>query len=174
MGVLKEGKASDSINDNDFVWYAADGVVFTNVASEANSKTILIEKGSVIRLFYKPANSNYINSTNLYDYDINSVSSTAEGHGYFRTGITGINSKGNYGTSRNGKTNWNSGADTLAFGNANTGTGMGNYKFHSIYLNQYSGRDVVGGCTFGLVERLDTNGNIIYNQWVIAPEALRR
>ncbi len=170
VGVLKEGKASDSINENDFVWYAADGVVFTNVASEADSKTILVEKGSVIRLFYEPANSNYINSMNLYDYDINSVSSTAEGGGYFRTGITGINSSGNYGTSRNGKTNWNSGADTLAFGNANTGTGMSNYKFDSVYLNKYSGRGVVGGCTFGLVECLDASGNILYNPWVIAPK----
>ena len=169
VGVLKEGKASDSINDDDFIWYAADGIVFTNVASEADSKTILVEKGSVIRLFYEPANSSYINSMNLYDYDINSRS-TPNAAGKYETGIVGINSKENYGTSRNGKTNWNTGADTLAFGNANTGTGMGNYKFDSIYLNKYSGRDVVGGCTFGLVERLDASGNIIYNPWVIAPK----
>ena len=170
VGVLKPGKFSNSTSDDDFTWYSANGVGFTNLASEADANTILIEKGSVIRLFYEPTVSSYINSMNLYDYDINSARTLAEGSDSYRTGITGINSPTNYGTSRNGQTTWNSGKDLLAFGNKNTGTGLADYKFDGYYLNQHSGRDSVNGCTFGIADSLDSNGNIVYNEWLTVPK----
>ena len=58
----------------------------------------------------------------------------------------------------------------LAFGNANTGTGLENEKWGNNTLNQYnrSGGGYLG-CTFGLVTRLDSNGHIIYADGVDAP-----
>ena len=57
----------------------------------------------------------------------------------------------------------------LAFGNANCGTGMGNYKFDNIYLNRHSGVPAHFGCTFGLVKGLQ-DGKIVYDDWVVAPK----
>ncbi len=101
----------------------------------------------------------------FYDYDI---SSGQNADGRWRTGITGINSESNYGTSRNGQTTWKSYRDVLAFGNANCGTGMANYKFDDVYLNKNNTSTGSGG-TFGLASSL-SDGKIVYNEWIVAPK----
>ena len=178
--VLKEGKNPASTNGDDWDKYAVqDGNIdFTNVASEANPSKILIADGAVLRLCFDTTASPYYNGTTFYDYNISS--------GYndgWRTGITGINSESNYGTSINGERNWHSYADILAFGNANCGTGMSGYYFDGGPLNKYNGNktylntyeysgvnDKNYGCTFGLVSSLNSDGTIRYNDWIVAPK----
>ena len=120
----------------------------------------------MLRLVYDAVQDNFTTPAAFYDYDI---SSGTNGAGKWSTGITGINSQGNYGTSTNGQRKWDSYCDVLAFGNANCGTGMGNYKFDNIYLNRHSGVPAHFGCTFGLVKGLQ-DGKIVYGDWVVAPK----
>ena len=59
----------------------------------------------------------------------------------------------------------------LAFGNANCGTGLANYKFETnFYLNRYStpGNPAQYGCTFGLAKELKDK-KIVYNDWLCVP-----
>lgn len=168
IGILKEGRDPASTNDDDWEWHSCtDGIDFTNQASEANANTILIEDNAVLRLRYEPVASTYVNGMTLYDYDI---SSGQNPDGRWRTGITGINSESNYGTSLNGQTTWRSGRDILAFGNANTGTGMSGYPFAGGLLNRYNSVNAdYGGATFGLAAGLNADGTIRYNEWIVAP-----
>ena len=122
----------------------------------------------MIRLVSDSSSDNYYNDTTFYDYNISSGQNT---DGRWRTGITGINSESNYGTSSNGKRTWRSGADILAFGNANCGTGMSGYLFDGSTLNKYSSKNSgYGGATFGLASGLNSDGTIKYNEWVVAPK----
>lgn len=103
-------------------------------------------------------------------------------HAEIRSGTACINIPANYGTSRNGKRTWTSYRDVLAFGNDNCGTGMSRYIFDRVFLNKYSTYYLNGGtftpissfdqsgCTFGLAESLDSDGNIVYNPWLVAPK----
>lgn len=168
VGVLKEGKDPESTNDGDWDWYkVADGVSFTNVAAEADQTTILITEGAVLRLWFNTTTSPYYNGTTFYDYNI---SSGQNDDGRWRTGITGINSESNYGTSLNGQRNWKSYADVFAFGNANCGTGMSGYLFDGGTLNKYnSANKNYGGATFGLVQGLNSDGTIRYNERLVVP-----
>ncbi|MDD5907689.1 MAG: fibro-slime domain-containing protein [Clostridia bacterium] len=165
--VLKAGKKADSTNraDWDIYTYSAD-TAFTNEAGQAAGNTILIGDGAVIRLVSDTSSGDYYNGTTFYDYDISS--------GYdegWRTGITGINKEGNYGTSLNDKRNWRSGADILAFGNANCGTGMSGYLFDGGALNKANQRNPnYMKATFGLVQGLNSDGTIRYNDWIVAPK----
>ena len=95
--------------------------------------------------------------------------SRTETRDYWLTGTSGINSKSNYPTN-NAKTKWTDYRDTLAFGNANCGTGMANYQFAGRYLNKFSGVRDDFGCTFKLANSLDENGHIVYDDWLIAPK----
>ncbi len=128
---------------------------------------IYIADGAVIRLVYDVSSDDFTTPANFYDYDISSGQNTG---GKWRTGTTGINIESNYGTSGNGQRTWRSYRDVLAFGNANCGTGMANYKFGGVYLNKYStpGNTSHYGCTFGLANSLK-DGKIVYNEWVVAP-----
>lgn len=162
--VLKSGKDPESTSRDDWNVYGT-GIHFTNRAESAAGNVICIQDDTVIRLVYNTNTTSFTTPAAFYDYDI---SSGQNADGKWRTGITGINQAGNYGSSRNGQRNWDSHCDVLAFGNANTGTGMSAYQFDSIYLNRYSGKNY--GCTFGLVDSLDDNGNIVYNPWLVAPK----
>lgn len=168
------------VRNSDGSWtdYPADDVHFTNrtAAADAAKHIIYITEGTVIRLIYDASDASFTAPSTFYDYNI---SGGQNGDRKWRTGITGINSEGNYGTSADGNTTWRSYRDVLAFGNANTGTGMANYKFNytngdSVYLNRHSQRNY--GCAFGLVSGLQigsdgtwSNGTIKYNSHIVAP-----
>lgn len=171
LWVLNDGGEADSIDPADWTVYEdLDRVQFTNrrELAEAEPETyVYIRPGgqTTLRLVYAAVRESFTSSAVFYDYDI---SSGQNSDGRWRTGVTGINEAGNYGSSRNGQRTWTSYRDVLAFGNANTGTGMANYQFDGVYLNKYSGRNY--GCTFGLADSLDENGHIVYNPWLVAPK----
>ena len=167
--VLKAGKDATSTNraDWDIYTYSTD-TAFTNEAGQAAGNTILIRDGAVIRLVSDSSSGDYYNGTTFYDYNI---SDGKNADGRWSTGTTGINSESNYGTSSNGQRTWRSGADILAFGNANCGTGMAYYQFDGGTLNKYNNKNSnYGGTTFGLVDSLKSDGTIQYNEWIIAPK----
>lgn len=167
--VLKPGKDAASTNRDDWEIYPyKEDTAFTNEAGQAVGNTILISEGTVIRLVSDTSTGDYHNGTTFYDYNI---SSGQNEDGRWRTGITGINIDSNYGTSRNGKRNWRSGADIFAFGNANCGTGMSGYLFDGSTLNKYSSKNSgYGGATFGLASGLNSDGTICYSEWIVAPK----
>ena len=194
--VLKDGGSEDSTEETDWIRYTdPSSVHFTNRdlkdedgASEQNIIYLDSTKRNVLRLVYDTKEADFTTSATFYDYDI---SSGQNNNGRWRTGITGINSASNYGTSRNGKRTWNSYCDVLAFGNDNCGTGMSRYKFEGVFLNKHSTQYKDGntdhtlpyheyGCTFGLASGLhvirsadgtidSSKSTIIYNEWLVAP-----
>ena len=162
--VLKEGKAADSTREEDWDIYTTPSQVhFTSRPERAGDGIILITDETCLRLVYDCQDASFTTPSTFYDYDI---SSGQNADGSWRTGIAGINSESNYATSRNGQRTWRSYQDVLAFGNSNCGTGMGQYGYDGIYLNQYSGRN--SGCAFGLAASL-SGGQIVYNPYVVAP-----
>ena len=159
--VLKKGANPESTNETDWETYKnisqATELHFTNNPDKKDEpNTIFIEKGAVIRLVAEQTTGNYNNAAAFYDYDITDDGRTTWDE---KNGQHGINSGSNYS---------GSGAK-LAFGNANTGTGLEGQSWDENTLNQYNNRSIQG-CTFGLVEGLDTNGNIIYANGVSAPK----
>ena len=166
--VLKEGKNPSSTDAAD--WDVRKNIVgatelhFTNNPDKASEpNTIYIEEGTVIRLVANQTSSSYDNAATFYDYDITDDGRTTwDG----TSGQHGINSGSNY---------TGSGAK-LAFGNANTGTGLENEAWQdkngkSNTLNQYNHTGGgLRGCTFGLVTGLDDDGHIIYADNVNAPK----
>ena len=167
--VLKTGGDAASTNQDDWDIYPwNENTAFTNEAGQAMGDTILIQDGAVIRLVFYSSAEDYYNGTTFYDYNI---SSGQNADGRWRTGITGINSKENYGTSGNGKRTWDSGADVLAFGNANCGTGMALYQFDGGPLNKYNTKNSsYGGATFKIADGLNSDGTIRYNGYIVAPK----
>lgn len=165
--VLKSGKDAGSTNRDDWDIYAyTENTDFTNEASQAIGNTILITDGAVIRLVTDSSTGDYYNGTTFYDYDISSGY-----NGGWRTGITGINSESNYGSSLNGQRNWRSGADIFAFGNQNCGTGMSGYLFDGGALNKANSKNPdYMKATFKLVSGLNSDGTIRYNDWIVAPK----
>ena len=176
-----------------------DNITFTNLASEENAPReegkmqsadnnycILLQEGTVLRLRYETNNQTYTNQANFHDYDITSGQNT---DGTWRSGITGINHTNNYITSGNGQRKFNgthdagAAADVFAFGNANCETGLGLAQWSGNNINAYNGQNfwmsnnektyygngVYKGCTFGLVNGLDGNGNLIWTDWLTVP-----
>ncbi len=182
LWVLKDGKSADSTNENDWdIYRDLSKVHFTN--RDNIDGYITITDDTVIRLVYNTRSTTESFPADFYDYDI----SGGKSGDYWLTGKAGINSKSNYGTSRNGKRTYDSYCDVLAFGNDNTGTGLSRYKFSEVFLNKYSTtylpegktdpkKDTVSiknydlfGCTFGLAKSLQ-DGKIVYNEWIVAPK----
>lgn len=154
-----------------------EGVRFTNDPAKANSpNTILLKEGACLRLIYDEKVSSQEFSADFYDYNITDgycyksmddadkqqseeTSQPSSGDVYTNTKEQGINSSSNY--EGNGS--------KLAFGNVNTGTGLGQSQtWDGNYLNKYN-KGSFQGCTFGLVEGLDDNGNIVYAKGIVAP-----
>ena len=158
--VLKDGKQASSTNPDDWEIYRPIGQAtelhFTNNPDKKDDpNTIYIEDGMVIRLVADQTESNYNNAATFYDYDItNDGRTTWDG----TNGAHGINSNSNY--QGNGV--------KLAFGNANTGTGLDNQTWNGNTLNKYNNASIEG-CTFGLVKGLDDQGHIMYADDVSAP-----
>ena len=172
LWVLKEGGDPNSTDQNDWTVYQnLDTVQFTNraeVAAENPGTYIYIRPGgqTTLRLVYSAMNDFFTSSAVFYDYDI--TNGERDGNAW-KTGFAGINQRDNYPAS-NAHTKWGDARDTIAFGNANTGSGMADYKFSERYLNKYSGVDDDFGCTFGLVDSLDESGHIVYNEWLLVPK----
>lgn len=192
--VLKDGKDPDSTNDDDWWWYGVNqstwnNITFTNLASAENAPRmegvrqdangtycILIQSGTVIRLRYETGSGSYTNQASFHDYDITSGENADH---TWRSGIAGINSPGNFVTSRNNqrKFDGSDARDTFAFGNVNCETGLGLAQWGGNNINAYNGIDldahygnnVYKGCTFGLVKGLDRNGNLIWDDWITHP-----
>lgn len=162
--VLKRGKDASSTNRDDWTIYsgivAATELHFTNNPNKKDeANTILIEEGTVIRLVANQTTGPYDNGAIFYDYDITDDGRTTWDGTY---GSHGINSKSNYS---------GSGAK-LAFGNVNTGTGLGNESWNGNTLNKFNEpnrNNNLQGTTFGLVTGLDSNGHIQYAEKVDAP-----
>ena len=144
----------------------SDVILPTDVHFTNNPKTaeadpdhyILIEDGSVIRLVAMRTEDTFSNPVRFYDYDI-----TDDGLYTYRDGhALGINDPENY---KKGEEN----GSKLAFGNSNTGTGLGEELWNGNLLNA-NNRDVgYKGCTFGLVKSLDERGIIQYSDGIWAP-----
>ena len=141
--MLNEGSDETSTEAADWTRYTdPSSVHFTNrnlkdEAGAAEQDIIYLDstKRNVLRLVYDTKEADFTTPATFYDYDI---SSGRNDNGLWRTGITGINSESNYGTSRNGERTWKSYCDVLAFGNDNCGTGMSRYKFDGVFLNKHS------------------------------------
>lgn len=151
--ILQEGKDGKSIDPNDWTRYNASVIHFTNRENSTAANTVQIKDGMVLRLVYDTAESTYINAVNFYDYDITDDGINTEQHG--------INSAANY-------KNYSEGQTKLAFGNANTGTGMQDLTWNGNNLNRYNSKGY-RGCTFGLVTGL-ADGKLQYAPGVAAPD----
>lgn len=97
--------------------------------TEDGSYTILIQKGTVIRLAYDTVKDTYEKDVNFFDYDI---SDSIEEYPYYETGTIdlpgrGINDDSNY-TEGNGTIKY-------AFGNDNSGTGLGKTQYLKVCQN---------------------------------------
>ena len=170
--VLKAGKGAESLEREDWDIYPyQDGkTTFTNLASQVNENTILINDGAVLRLVSGCSTSEYHNGTTFYDYNIASGNT----NGVWQTKTAGINASSNYGQSLNGSRKWNSTNDVFAFGNANCGTGMEGVLFAGGTLNKFNNvNNGANGATFGLVQGLNGDGTIKYikyNDWLVVPK----
>lgn len=162
-----------------------EGVRFTNDPAKANStNTILLKEGACLRLIYdeKPSSEEF--SADFYDYNITdgycyesmydadeqqngkTSQSFSSENVYTNTKEKGINSSSNY----NSSSSYEGDVSKLAFGNVNTGTGLGQSQtWNSNYINKYNDRPFQG-CTFGLVKELDYDGNIVYADGIVAPK----
>lgn len=178
--VLKAGKSPTSIKSTDWDIYPST-VSFTNRAASANSNRIYISEDTVIRLVYNEIGGSYTSGANFYDYDITDGDiHNANGKVYStnnqnnnlwlaQTQYQGINNNKNY-----------SGSGTkLAFGNVNTGTGLGTLQWKdkngvTNVPNQYNrvNGTTVGfdGCTFGLVTGMNDDQTLIYANGIVAPK----
>lgn len=167
------GTDETSTNKDDWDVYDAD-IHFTNrkEGTAGKDNVIYIADGAVIRLVYDVSSDDFTTPANFYDYDITNGEKVAKGgESRYCTDGRGINQSGNYKTSANGQRNWSGTTDVFAFGNANCGTGMANYKFDTnYYLNKYStpGNTSQYGCTFGLAKEF-RDGKIVYNDWLCVP-----
>lgn len=146
---------------------------------------IEIKDGTILRLVYNTSNNDPDFEAAFYDYDIGDgkiyssendaknktnpreTSTQGSGLNYMHTQQSGINSAGNY-----------KGSGTkLAFGNANTGSGLQHEQWDGNLLNKHNGTQgghpaVAGsykGCTFGLVTGLN-EGKIQYSANVNVPD----
>lgn len=187
--VLKDGKKAESIDQNDWNTYTYnDKLHFTNRELSAGTSEgetyVYIKDNATLRLVYDTTTKDKDFEAAFYDYDIGDgmiysnqanaqngnngqpTSNQGTGTWYMRTGQQGINNPDNY-TGEGTK---------LAFGNANTGSGLQHENWGGNLLNKHNGTQgghptVTGsykGCTFGLVQGMQ-DGKIQYSSGVSAP-----
>ena len=166
--------ALDSVAaEPDWKPYDPKTVTFSN--SREAGADVVITNNMVIRLEYNTESTEHTNDVTFYDYNIsdgnNGAPGTQSDPKIMYTNQKGINSSGNYS---------GSGAK-LAFGNANTGSGLFTeaFKINDVnqYLNRYNehydktDKPDIGyrGCTFGIVTGLNSSGQIVYRSDVQAP-----
>lgn len=194
LWVLKQGRNPESMAREDWDIYNKDelGLASIHDLHLTNSPdfaipndTIYIGEGTVVRFMYEPSRTTHGAPVTFFDYDIsdgNVYASPSAMPGspiatskqdtlstaYANTYRQGINSVENYDGS----------GSYVAFGNMNTNNGWdssvpeGNFNNGGYTNTQNQGNRIPTNpslCTFGLVDRLDTDGNIVYSPGVIAP-----
>ncbi len=179
---LKEGKDAESTVESDWDVYEVSRIGdseeytkdFTNdpEAAAKDDSLILVQDNDIFRFVYDTTSNTANLDTNFYDYNITdgnvyssaSTSSAAWSSGtkYVYTQEAGINSSGNY-----------AGTGTkYAFGNRNTGTGLGDVLWNGNRLNANNSSSYGNGyqgCTFGIVSGLDTSDNVVFSSGINAP-----
>lgn len=159
----------------------------TNFGTDEKPRwVILVSNKMTIRFVFDPSSDDdtKVNS-NFFDYDITNgqiynsekdaedgknpqpTSSQGNNKVYAQTNSQGINSDTNYSDANVPK---------LAFGNANTGTGLANLYANiggvNNFINRYNEQNrhtLGGGAVFGLVTGLNANGTLIWNSNIKAP-----
>lgn len=174
--ILKKGKNASSTNRDDWRIYEKGKVHFTNKADSAVGRddVEVIGADTVIRLVYDTTGSSETIGATFYDYDITedgvNTADKDKSLANRRNGGKGINNPSNY---------KNLNAPVLAFGNANSGTGLWNQEF--IDENNVSNRLNMGnrtmapvrvfkGCTFQIADSLKMDGTIQYDANVRVPD----
>ena len=154
--VLKGGDPN-STNRSDWTIYPNDGTLhFTNSSVSVGGNTIQISDGTVIRLVAESTTAMHQNDAVFYDYDI------TDGKG----NVTSMNIQAPQGI--NSAENYKGTGVKFAFGNKNTGTGLGEIKWNGQTLNAFNYNNTFDdkknllGATFGLVKGLDSSGNLQY------------
>lgn len=187
--VATSGTYGGSTDPLDWTVYPYTGELnITTNAAEVTDGVIYVEKGYVIRFVADPTEKNVDVSAVFYDYDISNGEiyaslddakthtngiATSEQDGsmvskkvYTDTRKAGINSDDNYGDLSKA---------LLAFGNANTQngrdyTGGASQKVDGFTINTGNrGQNNFKLCSFGIVTGVDSNGHLIYNDKISAP-----
>ena len=146
--------------DEDFQKWAGDTTGLLYAANDA--AYLYIKEGAVLRFVYDVETDTPQFDATFYDYDItenHTSGGTTRNYTNWEGQPQGINNPSNY----SGKTGVH-----LAFGNANTATGMQDIKWSGYLLNRYN-NSAYRGCTFGLVSGLNADGTIRYSANVAAP-----
>lgn len=178
MQVFQPGPGRDPENEEDWSEpYSLEqlkNLRFTNNDQGTGDNVVLLqelEDGSktILRLIYDPVSDMYNNDVTLFDYDI--TDGSAEGTNPIRVKAKekGINHPSNY-----------TGSGTkFAFGNTNTGSGLGDLQWNGNFLNKgnYTGTwkdpHFIGyqKCTFGLVQKqLGDDGLPKFSGGISAPD----
>lgn len=144
---------------------------FTNNPAAESDNVILISEGSKFRLVYDPSKGDYTNDkTTFYDYDISDGKSYAnkemtkespnrdQGNRWLNTKEQGINNPDNY----QGQ------GVKFAFGNSNSGTGLGGVAKDGVTFNQTNGGQT--GASFGIVNGITKSGNVKFAEGIVGPE----
>lgn len=158
----------------------------TNFGTEDNPRWIILVKDKMtIRFVFDPSSGSRDVESDFFDYDItngsiyesqpdaqsnaNPQDTSTQGNmrAYAKTNQQGINSSQNYSDQSKPK---------LAFGNANTGTGLASQKvtiggvenFFNRY-NEANRHTLGGGAVFGLVTGLNSDGTLVWNSAISAP-----
>lgn len=163
--VLKDDCSAESTDSDDWNTYSVydnDGNYNPpSLVAEAtgDSDEIVITDDTVIRFVYETTTDTYTNDVTFFDYDITEdgeTTKTTDGE------AQGINNPDNYDDSDDS-------AVQFAFGNTNTGTGLGLLTWNGYTLNSYN-YSSYKGATFGLVSDLDEDGNLVFSDGVVAPD----
>lgn len=139
------------------------GVTYIPLRDSDNSEAL----GTVIRWVYKASKNNFTTGAQFHDYDISSKVTTDQNKTIMYTQNGGINAAE--------RTNSNSAK--FAFGNGNAGVtayqdlqwkdGNTNYNINKLNAESYE------GCTFGLVNGMENNGeNVTFSSGISAPKNL--
>lgn len=169
-----ETKARGTTEDGWKVVPYTSAIRFTNrkQTADANPDYILIDENAIIRLVYDTKSTEENMPVNFYDYDI------TDGYIYTSNALDGqtatsqqTNDKTWYANTQSfGINSSEVGSGTrLAFGNSNAGTAYGEVKWGAEQLNKANANSFMIA-TYGLVQKLDENGHIVYSDGVAAPK----
>ena len=169
-----ETKARGTTEDGWKVVPYTSAIRFTNrkQTADANPDYILIDENAIIRLVYDTKSTEENMPVNFYDYDI------TDGYIYTSNALDGQTATSQQTYDKTWYANTQSfginssevGSGTrLAFGNSNAGTAYGEVKWGAEQLNKANANSFMIA-TYGLVQKLDENGHIVYSDGVAAPK----
>lgn len=137
---------------------------------------IVVSEGATIRFMFDPTDETYNkNDVNFFDYDISNGKIYVNGVEHETSEQDALQAAGNTTTAHTGKQGINSDKNysgtgaKLAFGNVNTGTGLGGEIWDGNAINQFN-RNNDQGTVFGLVQGLNSDGTLQWADGVDAPK----